>query len=115
MEPLGFFLAGALVGAVCMWGSCTRANMAAECERRKAEKRENRLVQERNAHQASSETWKQTVADMRIDQANSAGYVDGYNAARREIDAEQAASISGELIARSLRDGKRISWRVINP
>lgn len=114
MEPLGFFLAGALVGAACMWSSCNRARIAADNERRRMEKRESRLIDERNAYQASAERWKLEITDMRIDQANNAGYLDGYNACRRESENQQAFSYSQDFIAKSLRDGKRVSWTVIN-
>ena len=114
MEPLGFFLAGAIVGAACMHYSHNKALIAAENERKRAEKRESRLVEERNAYQAASESWKLQFTDMRIDQANSAGYVDGYNAARREMEADQNADFAIDTLSKGLRDGKRISWTVIN-
>lgn len=114
MEPLGFFLAGALVGAAWMWSSCNRARIAADNERRRMEKRESRLIDERNAFQASSERWMMEVSDMRVDQANSAGYVDGYNAARREMEAEQNADFAIDTLTKGFRDGKRVSWTVIN-
>ena len=114
MEPLGFFLAGALVGAVCMHYSHNKVLIAAANERRRAEKRENRLTDERNAYQAAAESWKHQITDMRIEQANSAGYIDGYNSARHEMEAEQSSDFAIDTLTKGFRDGKRVSWTVIN-
>ena len=114
MGTLAIFLGGALIGAACMWCSCNRARIAADNERRRAEKRESKLVEERNAFQASSERWKLEITDMRVDQANSAGYVDGYNAARREMEAEQTAGFAFDTLNKGFLEGKRVSWTVIN-
>lgn len=95
-----------------MWLSCRQARKAADNERRRMEKRESKLIDERNAFRADSEHWQQEVTAMRIDQANSAGYVDGYNACRRETEADQTAAFSEDLITRSLRDGKNVAWAV---
>lgn len=112
MEPLGFFLAGALVGAACMWTSGYRARMAMLHERRRMEKRENRLIEERDAYHAESEKWKVQVMDMHIDQENSAGYIDGFNACRREMENRQGEGFPCEFFTQSLRDGAHVFWTV---
>ena len=113
METLAFFLAGAICGAAAMWSSNTRAMKAAAKERALSERREIRLLEERDACQAACESWRMQTAEMRIDQANNAGYLDGYNACRRELEAAQSADAVSDTISQALRDGKRVSWSVI--
>ena len=114
MVSLGFFLAGALVGAACMWCSNKRAFMAAENERRLAESRETKLAKEREACRSAGESWRLQLMDMQIEQANSAGYLDGYNACCRDMENRKDAGYAIDTIAQGLRDGKRVFWTVIN-
>ena len=114
MQTLMIFLIGAFIGAACMWSSCRRANLAADAERRRMEKQETMYIEAMNAYKAESESWRLQVSEMRIDQANNAGYIEGYNACRKEMESCQNAGYANEIIAQGLRDGKRVTWAVIN-
>ena len=96
LEPLGFFLAGAIVGAACMHYSRNKAMIAADRERSRADKAMTELN------------------EIRIEQANSAGYVDGYHAGQREMEAGQGIGIVNGVFAQSLRDGKKVTWTVLD-
>ena len=113
MDTLIIFLGGALVGAACMWCSCNRARIAAENERKRMEKRETRLTEERFAVQASADRTREQLMQLQIDQANSAGYIDGYNACRRDMDSTQAADVASGILEQGLKDGKRVYWAVV--
>lgn len=96
LETLGIFLLGAVVGAACMHYSRNKALIAAGRERERTDKAVNEL------------------AVLRIEQANNAGYIDGYNAARRDAEAEQEAELANGILIQGLKDGKRVSWSVLN-
>ena len=106
MGSLGFFLAGALVGAACVRYSRNKALIAADNERARSENQIQSLTNERNGYQNH-------LIEIRIEQANNAGYIDGYNACRRDMEAEQEAGIASELLTQSLRDGKRITCAIL--
>ena len=108
MTILGIFLAGALVGAAIMFSSNHRASLAADRERARGEKREERLRKERDAHAAAADQYREQLTQMRIEQANSAGYEDGRAAAQQETDNQYAAGAMTDLFNQSLRDGKSV-------
>lgn len=108
MTILGIFLAGALVGAAIMFSSNHRASLAADRERARCEKREERLRKERDAFAASADQYREQLTQMRIDQANAAGYEDWRAAAQQESGSQYAAGAMTELFNRSLRDGKSV-------
>jgi len=114
MEPLLYFLAGTAAGAACMWCSCVQARNAAENERKRAEKREARFSEERFALRADADNAREGLARMQIEQANSAGYMDGYNAGRRDAENEQVSEFANGILKQGLQDGKRVSWTIFN-
>ena len=107
LEPLGFFLAGAIVGAACMHYSRNKTLIAIDREKAKAMKQIHALEEERNRY-------LKRLTDMLIEQANSAGYVDGYHAGQREMEAGQGIGIVNGVFAQSLRDGKKVTWTVLD-
>ena len=104
------FLSGVVFGASAMFLSFRRSQIAVDHERKRAEKREERLRDQRDAHTVAEEQAKEELVQLRIEQANSAGYVDGYNACLQEngLDAVQG------ILDKGLRDGKRIVCSVFN-
>lgn len=108
MGTLGIFLGGALVGAGCMWLSCRRASIAADGERRRNETRIQALQMSEQSARNAADHLCETLNQMRIDQANNAGYVDGYHACQKEMEAQNGMDTMNGFFANSLRDGKRV-------
>lgn len=113
MAPILYFLGGMLVGAACARYSRNLARIAADNERAAANEREKALISERDAYRAQADSWARTVTDMQMEQANNAGYLDGYHAAQTEQEAEQVAGFSMDVMDNTLRNGGRVSWSVI--
>lgn len=112
MYEIGIFIAGVLVGAVAMFSSFRRAQIMANRERERSERREERMRKERDAQREIAESVKELLEQMRIDQANNSGYVDGYQAGSKDTKNKDEMEISNVLLGDGLRAGKRIIYGV---
>lgn len=114
MAPILYFLGGMLLGAASVHYCRNVAQIAADNERQKADEREQRLIAERDACRAQADSLALTINDMRIDQANNAGYLDGYHAGQQEHEAAQVAGFSMDMMDNALKSGGRVIWTAIN-
>lgn len=109
--------AGVAIGVAAMLASNHRASIARANERASAIRREDRMRSERDVAVKARDDARLIITNLRIDSANSAGYVDGREASRREIErltSENAVlrdQVKMEnLLDLNLRDGKRIVY-----
>ena len=108
MTEIAIFIAGMVVGALVMFSSFRRMQIAVRNERKRGEQREERISRERDLHQAAAERVRDQLEQLRIDQANSAGYVDGWRACQKEFQDADDLENANSLLRSGLRDGKRI-------
>lgn len=114
IQAIAVIMCGIAIGAVAMHAHNWAIDTAVARERQRAEKREERLRSERDNLR---NLYQQTVAaiqSMKIEQANSAGYEDGYRACYKDMGSDEIGAGMNNVICEGLRNGGAVSVRILN-
>lgn len=113
-QIIGLCVACIAVGATCMHAhNCTVARAVAY-ERQRAEKREERIRSERDNLRSLYQQTVTTIQSMKVEQANSAGYEDGYRACYKDMGSDEIGAGMNNFICEGLRKGGAVSVRILN-
>lgn len=113
-QIIGLCVACVAVGALGMHAHNFAVGRAVAYERQRSEKREERLRSERDSYQKLYRQSQATMAQMNAEQANSAGYEDGYRAACKDLEADGISASVNNAIMNGLRNGDGVSLRIMN-
>ena len=102
------------VGAVCMHAHNWAINQAVARERQRAEKREERLRSERDNHAKLLTSAQAHIAQMQVEQAEAAGYEDGYRACYKDLASDEVGAGMNNVICEGLRNGGAVAVRILN-
>ena len=113
-QAIGLIAACLTVGATLMHAHYWAVGQAVAHERQKADAQAQQLRAERDSYRRLHEAAVQTIQQLRLEQANSAGYEDGYRAAYKDAEAEGFSASVNDAIYTGLRDGSSVSLRILN-
>lgn len=102
------------VGAVCIQAHNWAINQAVARERARGEKREERLRSERDNYAKLFSSAQARIAQMQTEQAEAAGYEDGYRACYKDLASDEMGAGMNNVICEGLRNGGAVAVRILN-
>lgn len=115
MNYLLLVLAGTALGASAMYVHHCSVNRAILRERERSDRREDRLRSERDNYINLYKQAVATIEQLHLDQANSAGYEDGWHACYNEVNTTVYTDSLSDVLKNSLHNGKTVRMSVVNP
>lgn len=114
MSELFVFLAGAAIGACAVALGNIRVSKMVALERQKAKAQEERTRKELSEAMTARAAKEMECVALKIENANNAGYMDGFIAGRKETQSAEAVRGITNILDRGLKEGKRVSCSVMN-
>lgn len=101
-------------GAVCMHAHNWAINQAVAREHARGERREERLRSERDNNAKLLSSAQAHIAQMQVEQAEAAGYEDGYRACYKDLASDEVGAGMNNVICEGLRNGGAVAVRILN-
>lgn len=101
-------------GAVCMHAHNCAINQAVAREHARGERREERLRSERDNYAKLLTSAQARIAQMQVEQAEAAGYEDGYRACYKDLASDEVGAGMNNVICEGLRNGGAVAVRILS-